>query len=78
MSNVPVGPAHPDDDLERELTLVELVNRVLDRGVVLRGDVVISVADVDLVYLWLHLVLTSSEQLHRRQRGPAALEPGEA
>lgn len=40
-------------------SLVDLVNRLLDRGVVISGDVTISVAGVDLVYLGLNAVLTS-------------------
>jgi gas vesicle structural protein len=45
--------------LEDPHTLVELLNRVLDRGVVVVGHVTISVAGVDLVYLGLNAVLTS-------------------
>jgi hypothetical protein len=41
-------------------TLVELVNRVVDRGVSLSGDLTISVADIDLIYLGLRLVLRST------------------
>lgn len=40
-------------------SLVDLVNRVLDRGVVITGHVTLSVAGVDLVYLGLNAVLTS-------------------
>lgn len=40
-------------------SLVDLVNRLLDKGVVITGDVTISVAGVDLVYLGLNAVLTS-------------------
>jgi gas vesicle structural protein len=40
-------------------SLVDLVNRLLDKGVVIAGDVRISVAGVDLVYLGLNAVLTS-------------------
>lgn len=43
-------------------TLVELVNRVVDRGVSLTGDLTISVADVDLLYLGLRLVLKSVDE----------------
>lgn len=57
-------PAHPDRD--REIALVELVNRVLDRGVVVTGEVVVSVADIDLLYLNLSLVLSSVETLMDR------------
>ncbi len=42
-------------EVSEELRLVELVSRVLDRGVVVSGNVVISVAGVDLVYLGLEL-----------------------
>ncbi len=34
---------------------------MLNKGVVVAGEVTISVADVDLLYLGLHLVLTSIE-----------------
>lgn len=48
-----------------DYSLVELVNRVLDKGVVLTGDVTISVAGVDLVYLGLNAVLTSVSTARR-------------
>jgi hypothetical protein len=41
----------------RDLALVDLVDRLIGGGVVVTGDVVLSVADVDLVYLGLRLVL---------------------
>lgn len=55
---------------DERLKLVELVDRVLDKGVVLRGDVVISVAGIDLVYLELQLLLSSVESLTRRPADP--------
>ncbi|HWB70796.1 MAG TPA: gas vesicle protein [Egibacteraceae bacterium] len=39
-------------------TLVDLLDRVIDRGAVITGDVVLSVAGVDLVHLELRLALT--------------------
>lgn len=48
-----------------DVALVELVNRVLDRGVVVSGEVIISVAGVDLLYLNLGLLLSSVETLRR-------------
>jgi len=56
-----------DADLERwsegdpdsSFALVDLVNRVLDKGVVITGHVTISVAGVELVYLGLNALLTS-------------------
>ena len=54
-----------------ELTLLELTDRLLNRGVVLTGEAVLSVAGVDLIYLGLNVVLTAVENL-RRQHEPAA------
>jgi hypothetical protein len=48
-------------DLERELSLAELVNRVLDKGAVISGDVLISVAGVDLIHVGLQLVVAAAE-----------------
>jgi len=44
-------------------SLVELVNRLLDKGVVISGDITISVAGIDLVYLGLSVVLSSVETI---------------
>jgi len=46
---------------EDHVSLCETLDRVLNKGVVVAGEVVISVADVDLIYLGLQLVLTSVE-----------------
>ncbi|TME99303.1 MAG: gas vesicle protein [Chloroflexi bacterium] len=53
-----------------ELSLLELSDRLLSRGVVLTGEATISVAGVDLIYLGLSVVLTAVETL-RRTREPA-------
>lgn len=58
--------ARPASHIEDQLTLAEIVNRVLDRGAVISGDVMISVAGVDLVYLGLQVVLTSVETARGR------------
>lgn len=47
----------------QEATLLDLLDRVIDQGVVLAGDVTISVADVDLVYLGLRVLLAPVERL---------------
>jgi len=41
------------------VTLVDALDKVLEKGAVINGDMVISVADVDLVFLGLRLILTS-------------------
>lgn len=48
------------DESER-VSVCEVLDRVLNKGVVVAGEVTISVADVDLLYLGLNLVLTSIE-----------------
>ena len=55
----------PDRPLEQQITLLELVDRVLNKGVVLTGDVTLSVADVDLVYVGLRVILASVGTLER-------------
>ena len=55
------------DDLDSEqLVLGELLNSVLDKGVVVGGTVTISIADVDLLQLDLRLLLASIESLMRK------------
>lgn len=44
---------------QREVALVDLVDRLLAGGVVLGGDITLSVADVDLVYVGLRALITS-------------------
>ena len=46
---------------ENRASLCELLDRVLNTGVVAMGEIVISVAGIDLVYLNLNLLLTSVE-----------------
>ena len=52
-------------DEEEELSLLETLDHVLDRGLVIAGEVKIAVADVDLVYLGLNLLLGSVETVDR-------------
>jgi hypothetical protein len=52
--------------------LSDLLNRVLDKGVVINGHVTISIADVDLLELDLKLLLTSIETATRRIRNPVS------
>jgi gas vesicle structural protein len=47
----------------QDVTLLDLLDRVIDNGVVLAGDVTISVADVDLIYVGLRLLLAPVERL---------------
>ena len=51
----------PAQSGEQEASLLDILDHVLNAGVVLHGSIVISVAGVDLVYLGLNAVLTSVE-----------------
>ena len=60
--------ARPDDtapgsgvSASRQVSLCEALDRVLNKGAVVVGEVTISVADIDLIYLGLQVVLTSIE-----------------
>lgn len=43
----------------RQIALVDLLDRLLGAGVVLAGDVVISLSGVDLVQVRLHALITT-------------------
>jgi hypothetical protein len=50
---------------QREVALVDLLDRLLSGGVVLGGDITLSIADVDLVNLCLRLLITPAEESPR-------------
>lgn len=65
----------PDLDGQRRISLCETLDRVLNKGVVLAGEVVISVADIDLIYLNVQALLTSVETAYRHHRSPSGAIP---
>ena len=67
-----------DTSPEERLSLLELLDRVLDKGVTLSGDITLSVADVDLVYVGLRVLISSIEAAQRRRsgEGDSELFPG--
>jgi hypothetical protein len=63
----------------RDVTLLDIADRLLDTGVSLTGDATITVADVDLIYLGLSVALMSVERAERGPRpAPAARGRGAA
>jgi hypothetical protein len=54
------------------MSLLELADRLLNRGVVITGEAVISVAGVDLIYLGLNVVLSAVENMMPSPRDAAA------
>jgi hypothetical protein len=58
---------------QRRVSLCETLDRVLNKGAVIAGDIVISVADVELLYVGLNLVVTSVEAMRAcASEGPYA------
>jgi hypothetical protein len=53
----------PDGDV----ALVDLLDRLLTGGVVITGDITISLADVDLVHVSLRALISSVENLIERE-----------
>jgi hypothetical protein len=51
---------------EPRVELSEVLNHILDKGVVLKGEVMLAVADIDLIRLDLGLLLTAVESATRR------------
>jgi len=62
----------------RHVSLCEALDRVLNTGVVALGEVTLSVADVDLIYLGLQLVVTSIESGRELAPPGAGPQPGPA
>jgi gas vesicle structural protein len=59
------------NDEDSEMSLVDLIDHVLNTGVIIRGNLVLSLAGVDLVYLGLDLIVTSVETALRHMIPPA-------
>jgi len=56
-----------------ETTLLDLVDNLLSQGVVITGEVVLGLADVDLIYLRLSAILCAADKILPH----LALEPRE-
>jgi gas vesicle protein GvpA/GvpJ/GvpM family len=62
-------------------SLLDLVDSLLDKGVVLDGELVLGLADVDLVYVRLGVLLAAADRVlpqasSRTSPGTRNLEPG--
>lgn len=50
---------------ETDVSLLETLDHVLNRGLVIAGEITISVADIDLVFLGLNVLVSSIETAHQ-------------
>jgi hypothetical protein len=57
---------------ESEVSLLDILDHVINSGVVIHGSLVISLAGVDLVYVGLNVILTSIETALRHLNADAA------
>jgi len=53
----------------KEIALIDILDVILDKGVAIKADLVISIAGVDLVYLDLRVLIASVESLIQAQQG---------
>ncbi|MFE5675383.1 gas vesicle protein [Streptomyces erythrochromogenes] len=56
----------------RQVALVDLLDRLLSGGVVIVGDIILSIADIDLVRISLRALIVSV----RSETGPGGLQDG--
>ncbi|WP_155058426.1 gas vesicle protein [Streptomyces blattellae] len=69
--------AYQDPPLaERQIALIDLLDRLLTGGVVITGDIVLSIADIDLVRISLRAVIVSVQEQQWAALPAAALVEG--
>lgn len=62
----------------KEVSLLEVLDHVVNKGVLIQGSIVISLAGVDLIYLGLNVVLTSVETALRYMGQDASSRNGQS
>ena len=67
MEQMPINDQH--------ISLCDTLDRILNTGVVVNGEITISVANVDLLYLNLGVLLTSIETMNKL-KSDAAIKIG--
>jgi len=75
-----VGSSDGELAEEAELSLLETLDHVLNRGLVIAGEITISVADVDLIFVGLNVLVSSVEKanevLRERKKTTSKEETG--
>jgi hypothetical protein len=54
---------------QKEMSLLELLDRLLNKGIVIHGDLMLSIADIDLIYVGLRLVIGGVDTINADRRG---------
>ncbi|MFD8671610.1 gas vesicle protein [Streptomyces seoulensis] len=68
----PVNGRGAEPAAQAPVALIDLLDRLLNGGAVLTGDIVLSIADVDLVHISLRAVIRS---ITADAPGPAIIPP---
>jgi hypothetical protein len=58
----------------QDVTLLDLLDRLLQGGIVIQGDITLAAADIDLVSLSLRVAVGAVESMGRDLRGPISRE----
>ena len=58
-------PNRPSTHVEEESSLLDVLDNVLNRGAVLHGDLVLGVANVDLIYVKLSVLLAALDKVFK-------------
>jgi gas vesicle protein GvpA/GvpJ/GvpM family len=62
-SRAPLRPVAARLIGEANLSLLDVVDNLLNRGVVVNGEIILAIADVDLVYLRLSVLLCAADRV---------------
>ncbi|MRX56643.1 gas vesicle protein [Bacillus idriensis] len=53
----------------KDIALIDILDVIIDKGVAIKGDLIISIAGIDLVYLDLRVLIASVETLVQSKAG---------
>ena len=56
-------------EIPSDTRLVEVIDRLLDQGVVIRGELWLSVADIDLVFIGADVLISNPDSMGRDSKG---------
>lgn len=63
------APTHQQLYKSKKVTLIDALDRVIDKGAYVDGELVLRVADVDLIFIGLRLIVTSISNAERLKAG---------
>jgi hypothetical protein len=52
-------------EIKKDIVLAEVLDRLLDKGIVIQGTLLVGIADIELIYINLQAVITSVETIKK-------------